>query len=111
MMFSYGSGCAASMFVLRFTAGYKQITQKAQFKQKLAQRTKVTPEDYDQIMAKRERMFGKFDYTPTDSIETLLPGTFYLTKVDKKYQRYYAVKQKNNSKPEPEGKLMPDFPT
>jgi len=34
-----------------------------------------------------------------------------LTKVDKKYQRYYAVKFKHNSKAEAEGKLMADYPT
>jgi 3-hydroxy-3-methylglutaryl CoA synthase len=64
-MFSYGSGCAASMFVLRFTADYKKIAAKTtSYKQKLAQRIKVDPKDYDKIMAARQEMFGKKDYSP-----------------------------------------------
>jgi hydroxymethylglutaryl-CoA synthase len=38
MMFSYGSGCAASLFVLRFTDQYKTISKIAQFKSRLANR-------------------------------------------------------------------------
>jgi hydroxymethylglutaryl-CoA synthase len=48
MMFSYGSGCAASMFVLRFTADYKKVAAvTGQYKTRLAQRIKVSPEEYD----------------------------------------------------------------
>lgn len=53
-MFSYGSGCAASLFVLRFNADYKVISKIAQFKDRLAQRNKYTPEQYDATMLKRE---------------------------------------------------------
>jgi hydroxymethylglutaryl-CoA synthase len=42
-MFSYGSGCAASMFVLRFSADYHRISQLSNFKERLASRVKVTP--------------------------------------------------------------------
>lgn len=66
MMFSYGSGCAASMFVLNFTKEYKQVASlAAEYIERLAQRIKVTPADYDAVMAKREAMFGKNDYRPT----------------------------------------------
>ena len=52
MMFSYGSGCAASMFVLNFTSEYKKIASvTSQYKYNLAQRIKVTAQDYDAIMA------------------------------------------------------------
>jgi 3-hydroxy-3-methylglutaryl CoA synthase len=66
MMFSYGSGCAASMFVLNFTKDYKKVASlAADFIERLAQRIKVTPAEYDAIMAKREAMFGVNDYKPT----------------------------------------------
>ena len=58
LMFSYGSGCAASMFVLRINQGYKRIQQLSCFKQRLASRVKVSPADYEQWMDKRERAFG-----------------------------------------------------
>jgi hydroxymethylglutaryl-CoA synthase len=64
MMFSYGSGCAASMFVLKFNNDYRKIASRAEFKPRLAQRIRVPAKDYDQIMAKRESMFGKCDYEP-----------------------------------------------
>jgi hydroxymethylglutaryl-CoA synthase len=67
MMFSYGSGCAASLFVLRFTAEYKAISKIAQFKDRLAQRKKYTAEAYNEVMLKREKNFGKSDHTPTVS--------------------------------------------
>jgi len=47
MMFSYGSGCAASLFTLRFTSQYKTINKIAQFKDRLVQRKKFTAEAYD----------------------------------------------------------------
>jgi len=53
-MFSYGSGCAASMFSFKFTKDYKKIQAIAQdYKIRLAQRRRVPAEEYDQIMAKR----------------------------------------------------------
>jgi len=47
LMFSYGSGCAASMFVLRVNAGYQKIQQLSDYKPRLARRMRVTPEEYD----------------------------------------------------------------
>jgi hydroxymethylglutaryl-CoA synthase len=72
MMFSYGSGCAASLFVLRFTAEYKAIGKIAQFKDRLASRKKYTPEAYDAVMQKREKNFGKAEFTPTVSTKRLI---------------------------------------
>jgi len=57
-MFSYGSGCAASLFVIRFSGEYKAISKIAQFKDRLAQRKKFTAEAYNEVMLKREKTFG-----------------------------------------------------
>ena len=55
-------------------------------------------------MTHREGLFGKNNYVPEvsknfsslnllqGSIDHLFPGTFYLTKVDNKYRRYYEIK-------------------
>ena len=57
-MFSYGSGCAASMFVLRVNQGYQRIQQISSFQKRLASRVKVSPVEYEQWMERRERSFG-----------------------------------------------------
>ena len=68
LMFSYGSGCAASMFILRFNENYKKIQSTATYKERLARRVKVSPEDYDREMAMREQMFGFSDFKPKVSV-------------------------------------------
>ena len=43
-------------------------------------------------MDKNSTLYGKKDFVPSDPIDHLSPGTFYLTKVDKKFQRSYQQK-------------------
>ena len=81
-MFSYGSGCAASMFVLRFNADYHRIKQLSDFHPRLASRVRVTAEEYNHWMTVREQNFGKSSIVPTASTQHLEPGTFYLTRID-----------------------------
>ena len=79
LMFSYGSGCAASMFILRFNPGYKNIQRIAYYKDRLASRVKVSPEDFDREMRMREEKFGLANIKPTVSILVLsLLFTFIL---------------------------------
>lgn len=62
LMFSYGSGCAASMFMIRVVGPYGEIQKKAQFRERLESRIKVDPKVFDQWMAHREHLFGKCNY-------------------------------------------------
>jgi hydroxymethylglutaryl-CoA synthase len=41
----------------------------------------------------RERAHLKKDYSPEGKADTLFPGTYYLTGIDDKFRRSYAVKQ------------------
>ena len=41
-------------------------------------------------MLKREKLFGIKDYTPTDSIDNLTEGTYFLTKIDETFRRFYC---------------------
>lgn len=60
MMFSYGSGCAASMFSFRVKEGYQRVIEKSNFKQRLEQgRVKATPEEFSQWMDLREQNYVK----------------------------------------------------
>ena len=109
LMFSYGSGCAASMFVLRFRAGYKNIQRITYYNDRLNSRTRVSPEDYDREMTRREEHFGLANQRPTGSIDHILEGSYYLTNIDKNYIRYYALKT-GDSKSTDEGTADPKLP-
>lgn len=90
VMFSYGSGLAASMFSFVVTSSVKNIANKIDLKARLAKRTKVAPEQYVQTLQVREKMHHNLvDYTPSEPLN-FPPGTFYLSKIDAKIRRAYA---------------------
>lgn len=64
LMFSYGSGCAASMFMIRVRGEYAQIQAASEFKTRLASRVKIPAAEFDKLMAERESLFGKCNYEP-----------------------------------------------
>lgn len=90
LMFSYGSGCTASMFSLIVKKPLKKLAEKLNLKARLAARKTVSPTDFNNALALRAEKVGAFNYVPNDSVEDLYPGTFYLTKVDDKHRRFYA---------------------
>lgn len=63
-MFSYGSGCASSMFLLRINGNYETVFRPANFKQRLESRVKISPEVFDRWMQSREDHYGKCPYVP-----------------------------------------------
>lgn len=99
LMFSYGSGAAASMFTLNFkTSAYKEImTKRREIVTELSKRIKISPSLFDSIMLRKEKLFLKNNYSPEDKIEDLREGTFYLEKIDDKWRRYYIKKETNSS--------------
>jgi hydroxymethylglutaryl-CoA synthase len=40
----------------------------------------------------REKAHLQKDFSPAGQVETLLPGTYYLTKVDDMFRRKYEIK-------------------
>lgn len=105
LMFSYGSGCAASMFILKVNSGYKRIQQVSDFSKRLANRVRVSPEEYNEWMSQREQAFGKANVVPSASVQHLVEGTYYLTRIDENFIRYYALKGDCT-----EGKREPTLP-
>jgi len=94
MLFSYGSGCAASLFFVRVRDGYKStecVKMASDFWTRLNSRTKISPAEFDSWMSHREANFGKKGVEPTGEINHLFPGTFYLTKVDSSFRRFYTI--------------------
>jgi hydroxymethylglutaryl-CoA synthase len=92
MMFSYGSGCAATLFVLRVkNSSIGELTDRNKdVMYRLNERIKVSPQDYDNVMSNKEKLYNSNNYTPQDKIENLFENTFYLEKVDERWRRYYS---------------------
>jgi hydroxymethylglutaryl-CoA synthase len=90
LMFSYGSGCSATMFSIVVKKPLKKISERLNLKARLAARKVVSPVDFNNTLAGRAEKVGAFNYTPKDPLDTLFPGTYYLTKVDDKHRRFYA---------------------
>lgn len=57
-MFSYGSGLASSLFLLRVEQNVRIFRDLMGVKSRLAQRIKISPEEYDIVMDNREKNFG-----------------------------------------------------
>ncbi|KAK2798166.1 hypothetical protein FQN51_007852 [Onygenales sp. PD_10] len=91
-IFSYGSGLASSMFSLKVVGDISNMVEKLDLKKRLAARRTVAPEVYDQMCLSREHAHLKKDFAPTGTVDTIIPGTYYLTKVDDMFRREYAVK-------------------
>jgi hydroxymethylglutaryl-CoA synthase len=54
MLFSYGSGCAASLFMIKVSNdgwAYRKVIEKSMFKKRLESRVKLAPEEFDRWMA------------------------------------------------------------
>ena len=88
-MFSYGSGCAASLFGIECVGDYKNIQVNGDFTDIIEKRIKLTPEQYTEIMNEREQNHGKAPFKPKSTTENLRNGAFYLKEMDSKYRRVY----------------------
>lgn len=89
LMFSYGSGLAASMWSMRIRDSVSEIREKSDVRRRLEARTVVRPEEYCAAMDLRQESFGKPSYTPVSGLEHLPPNTFYLREVDELWRRHY----------------------
>lgn len=92
-LFSYGSGLAASLFSCKVVGDVSNIVKVLDLEHKLSSRKTETPQDYEKAIHLREQAHLQKDFKPQGSIELLIPGTYYLTEVDDKFRRSYAVKE------------------
>ncbi|KAJ2794864.1 3-hydroxy-3-methylglutaryl coenzyme A synthase, partial [Coemansia helicoidea] len=89
-LFSYGSGCAASTYSFRVRGDTSKIAAALDLAARLDNRIKVSPADFENVMLLREKTHNAQEYEPTGSTAELLPGTFYLQKVDSMWRRAYG---------------------
>uniref|UniRef100_A0A0N4Z3N6 Hydroxymethylglutaryl-CoA synthase n=1 Tax=Parastrongyloides trichosuri TaxID=131310 RepID=A0A0N4Z3N6_PARTI len=101
LLFSYGSGCASTMFSIRLniTNSNKEsfdhvLNASIDAIKRLEERVETSPEYYTEKLLEREALtLGGIPYTPTslgnEEKDNLFPGTYYLKHVDSLYKREY----------------------
>lgn len=92
-LFSYGSGLAASLFSAVVKGDITYITEKLDLDNKLNSRKIATPDEYEAALALREAAHLKKNFTPVGSLENVGSGVYYLTEVNDRFHRKYAVKE------------------
>lgn len=97
ILFSYGSGLAATLFQInakdvdgKFSLA--DIQRNLDVQNRLAQRTKFTPQEYEQILAQNTARYLKSDYQSEANIQNLPTGAYYLQSVDNLWRRVYQRK-------------------
>ncbi|KAK6851286.1 hydroxymethylglutaryl-CoA synthase [Apiospora arundinis] len=92
-LFSYGSGLASSFTSFRINGNTEQISKVLDIPNKLASRRALSPKEYEAFCDLRHQAHLQKDFTPKGDISTIVPGTYYLEKVDDMFKRSYAVKE------------------
>ncbi|KAL0043896.1 hypothetical protein WJX82_003072 [Trebouxia sp. C0006] len=95
LMFSYGSGLAAGMFVLKGKAvpgafALHHLQNKVDLQDRLQQRSKSSPEEFAETMHVLEKRFQAAEYHPVSSAATLHSHTYYLKSIDHAYRSSYS---------------------
>lgn len=89
-VFSYGSGLASMLFSIHVRGPVHHIKNLVNVEKRLTERTRLSPEEFESCMIKREVAYGKADWRPHPSHNShLQPGVFVLDHVDKSYRRHY----------------------
>jgi len=97
IMFSYGSGLAATLFNINVKDvdgqfSLKKIQSVLDVKNRLDQREKFSPEEYERIIADNTVRYLKNDYQSGASVNLLPQGSYYLDSVDSLWRRVYKRK-------------------
>lgn len=97
LLFSYGSGLAASMFSARISSDVsanssltKLIDVLRDVPKRLEERRKVPASQFEETLNLREKTHSLAPYKPTGDVALLTSGTYYLTEVSQKHHRTYA---------------------
>eukprot|EP01111_Echinosteliopsis_oligospora_P018916 TRINITY_DN891_c0_g1_i1.p1 TRINITY_DN891_c0_g1~~TRINITY_DN891_c0_g1_i1.p1 ORF type:complete len:454 (-),score=123.57 TRINITY_DN891_c0_g1_i1:38-1399(-) len=97
-LFSYGSGLAASLFSFRVCSSISPIVKEIDMLNRLSKRTKISPDQFVLTLKGREQKHDCGAYTPSESLDTLPEGAFYLNQVDDKMRRQYSRKAFSSAK-------------
>ncbi|KAJ3445783.1 3-hydroxy-3-methylglutaryl coenzyme a synthase [Anaeramoeba flamelloides] len=91
LMFSYGSGIASSMFLLKVRkCPTKIIKACSKIPERLESRTKINPEMYTEILKNRENdKLKQLPYNPEWKKKHMWGNSWYLKQIDEKCRRLY----------------------
>lgn len=92
LMYSFGSGSAASVFSFTVVGDTSELAEKLNLKKRLDSMQTVPCQTYVESLKTREAMHSAKDATPTGSIDSLFEGAYYLEKVDHMFRRTYGRK-------------------
>ena len=98
VLFSYGSGIAATMMSLvgRKIEGQfslERLQNMSDVAMRLARRVPKSPVDFEEALNLLESRFSQSSYKPEmPAVEDLDVGTYYLDEVDSKFRRRYCRK-------------------
>ncbi len=109
LVFSYGSGALATMYVAKFrqpnSCGSRfsvdRIAKTVNLKSRLDARVKAHPLDLDAALAARELAHDVAPFKPKYGLENLEPGTFYLQCVGEDWTRSYGRVPRDESETQP----------
>lgn len=90
LLFSYGSGLAATLFSLKVRGSIQHMADTLNLKKRLAERVSVAPEVFTKALLIREGSHSAGNYSPVGDTTPLFPGSFYLKNIDKLKRRSYA---------------------
>eukprot|EP01028_Stygiella_incarcerata_P008487 TRINITY_DN36_c0_g1_i2.p1 TRINITY_DN36_c0_g1~~TRINITY_DN36_c0_g1_i2.p1 ORF type:complete len:492 (+),score=132.27 TRINITY_DN36_c0_g1_i2:121-1476(+) len=97
-IFSYGSGLCSSLFGIKVREdevareGLLKIQSILDLENRLSARIAISPAAFSAVMEENEETYGANDFDVDLPIDLLQPGTYYLTKVDDRFRRFYARK-------------------
>lgn len=92
LCFSYGSGCASSIFSLKVVGSTSNIQKHLNLDERLSKRRKRTVLEYEEAVAKADKLYRTAPYTPSDSLDLVGTGCWYLECVNEAWRRTYALK-------------------
>lgn len=89
LMYSFGSGSAASVFTIRVAGSTEDIRKTMNLNARLASMQVVPCSAYVDALHTREKTHNAVNYEPKGSLEDIWPNSYYLKNVDAKYRRFY----------------------
>jgi hydroxymethylglutaryl-CoA synthase len=92
LLYSYGSGLAASMISFRVNGATDKIKNTLNLRERLAARTFSKPQEFADAMKIRENTHNACDYTPSGNLDHIASGVYYVEKIDDKWRRFYKRK-------------------
>eukprot|EP01132_Coremiostelium_polycephalum_P000677 gene677-837_t len=107
LTFSYGSGLAASAFSFKVNKPIDNIVKKVDLQNRLSQRHRMTPEDFTNTLSLRESKHNLKNFAPTDSLNYMFKGSYYLKHVDEVGRRSYERTFTTISSPKTSPKSSP----